>query len=154
MIGYTDSFRLGTVLKRDFQRFAIACGDHNPVYFDPEAARAAGYPDVIAPPIFLTGVMGWDAGPREEELRPDGVPKIDMMAVFSVPGARLMGGGQELEFVNPVLDGYDITVHRKVNDVEFRESKTGGLVLFHTERRYFNQHAQLLVICRETLIMR
>jgi acyl dehydratase len=32
--------------------FADAIGDPNPVYRDPAAARAAGYPDVIAPPTF------------------------------------------------------------------------------------------------------
>ena len=32
--------------------FADAIGDPNPLYRDREAARAAGYPDVIAPPTF------------------------------------------------------------------------------------------------------
>ena len=32
--------------------FATAIGDDDPLYRDAEAARAAGYPDVIAPPTF------------------------------------------------------------------------------------------------------
>ena len=32
--------------------FASAIGDPNPIYRDADAARAAGYPDVIAPPTF------------------------------------------------------------------------------------------------------
>ena len=32
--------------------FAAALGDPDPVYRDPAAARAAGHPDVIAPPTF------------------------------------------------------------------------------------------------------
>jgi acyl dehydratase len=32
--------------------FADALGDADPVHRDPEAARAAGHPDVIAPPTF------------------------------------------------------------------------------------------------------
>ena len=32
--------------------FARAIGDDDPVYRDPEAAKAAGHPDVIAPPTF------------------------------------------------------------------------------------------------------
>jgi acyl dehydratase len=32
--------------------FADAIGDPSPLYHDAEAARAAGYPDVIAPPTF------------------------------------------------------------------------------------------------------
>jgi acyl dehydratase len=32
--------------------FATAIGSEDPVHRDPESARAAGYPDVIAPPTF------------------------------------------------------------------------------------------------------
>jgi acyl dehydratase len=32
--------------------FAAAVGDDDPRYLDPEAARAAGHPDVVAPPTF------------------------------------------------------------------------------------------------------
>jgi acyl dehydratase len=34
------------------REFADAIGDPNPVYRDQEAAKAAGHPDVIAPPTF------------------------------------------------------------------------------------------------------
>ena len=36
------------------RQFADAIGDPDPLYRDVEAARAAGYPDVVAPPTFLT----------------------------------------------------------------------------------------------------
>ena len=36
--------------------FATAIGDDSPVYRDVEAARAAGHPDVIAPPTFAIAV--------------------------------------------------------------------------------------------------
>ena len=36
------------------RRFAQAIGDANPAYTAVEAAKALGYPDVIAPPTFLT----------------------------------------------------------------------------------------------------
>ncbi|SFP14201.1 Acyl dehydratase [Saccharomonospora viridis] len=42
------------VSRAKIAEFADAIGDDNPLYRDPEAARAAGYPDVIAPPTFLT----------------------------------------------------------------------------------------------------
>ncbi len=40
--------------REHIRSFATAIGDLSPVYLDPEAAKAAGYPDVIAPPTFLT----------------------------------------------------------------------------------------------------
>lgn len=36
--------------------FATAIGDDSPLYRDAEAARAAGHPDVIAPPTFAIAV--------------------------------------------------------------------------------------------------
>ena len=41
--------------------FATALGDADPVYRDPAAARAAGHPDVIAPPTFAI-VLSLGAG--------------------------------------------------------------------------------------------
>ena len=41
--------------------FATALGDPDPVYRDPAAARAAGHPDVIAPPTFAL-VLSLGAG--------------------------------------------------------------------------------------------
>ena len=40
--------------REHIRSFAVAINDPNPVYRDAVAARAAGHPDVIAPPTFLT----------------------------------------------------------------------------------------------------
>lgn len=40
--------------REQIRRFAEAIGDTNPIYVDQQAAKAAGHPDVIAPPTFLT----------------------------------------------------------------------------------------------------
>lgn len=42
------------VSREKIRQFADAIGDPSPVYRDPQAARSFGYPDVIAPPTFLT----------------------------------------------------------------------------------------------------
>ncbi len=41
------------VTRNDIRRFALAIGDSNPAYLDPEAAKALGHRDVVAPPTFL-----------------------------------------------------------------------------------------------------
>ncbi len=46
--------RIYEVSREKIREFADALGDQNPLYRDVEAAKAAGYPDVIAPPTFLT----------------------------------------------------------------------------------------------------
>ena len=50
------------VTRNDIRRFALAIGDLNPAYHDPEAAKALGHPDVIAPPTFLITASTGDAG--------------------------------------------------------------------------------------------
>ena len=40
------------VARAKIAEFAAALGDQDPAYRDPEAARALGHPDVIAPPTF------------------------------------------------------------------------------------------------------
>lgn len=45
----SEPYEVGRIKIREF---ADAIGDRNPVYRDPEAAKAAGHPDVIAPPTF------------------------------------------------------------------------------------------------------
>jgi acyl dehydratase len=61
------SFEVG---REHIRRFADAIGDTNPLYTDVEAAKAAGYSDVVAPPTFLTTLgMSETGGPvRDPEL--------------------------------------------------------------------------------------
>ena len=54
----TGTFEVG---REHIRQFADAIEDPDPVYRDPEAARAAGHDDVIAPPTFLT-VLGFRFG--------------------------------------------------------------------------------------------
>jgi acyl dehydratase len=49
------------VSREMIRKFADAIGDTNPAYRDPEAAKALGHPDVIAPPTFLT-TLGFRLG--------------------------------------------------------------------------------------------
>ncbi len=44
------------VRRTEIARFAAAIGETSPVHHDPAAARAAGHPDVIAPPTFAIAV--------------------------------------------------------------------------------------------------
>ncbi|MCU1480632.1 MAG: MaoC domain protein dehydratase [Subtercola sp.] len=51
------SRRVGPVTRTDIVRFAGAGGDFNPLHHDPEAARRAGFDDVIAMGQFQAGVL-------------------------------------------------------------------------------------------------
>jgi acyl dehydratase len=152
-VGYCDEIVIGAMHRREFQRFALAVGDTNPLYFDEAAARAAGYDRLVVPPLFLTSVMGWGAGPGETELREDGLAESDSFLI-PVRGMRAMGGGQQVEWHAPVLEGVQVTLRRELADVRWRQGRSGPMVLFTVVRRYLDEHGSLLVTCRETFIGR
>src|SRR3954449_5395570 len=45
------------------KEYALATGETNPLHLDHEAARAAGYADVVAPPMFAVVYSGPAMGP-------------------------------------------------------------------------------------------
>src|SRR5262249_44520808 len=106
----------GRVSSRDFRRFAIAVDDLDPIYFDYDAARAAGYPSSVATPVFLSATMDFGHGPALAHLRPDGTG-ADRTSWLPLEGFRLMGGGQDLAFHSPVLDGADVRVRSTLESV-------------------------------------
>jgi hypothetical protein len=61
------------------KEFCIAIGETNPIYFDLEAAKKAGYDDIPAPPTFQTSIQFW------------GYPKIwEDMTSFGIDIKRLL----------------------------------------------------------------
>jgi 3-hydroxybutyryl-CoA dehydratase len=47
----------GPIGRADLLRYAQASGDMNPLHLDPEAARRAGFPDVIAHGMYSAGLV-------------------------------------------------------------------------------------------------
>ncbi len=43
--------------RRESQRYAYAVGDLNPIYFDDESAKEAGYRTLTTPPLFITHAL-------------------------------------------------------------------------------------------------
>jgi acyl dehydratase len=152
-VGRPTTRALGRISALHFQRFAVATGETDGRYFDAEHARSQGLPGVVAPPLFLTSVMGWDAGLEETALNLDGTAPADLVAL-PLAGLRVMGAGQQLEFLHPVMEGQDITMHVVVDHVRLKEGKSGSLLLIELLRRYVDQTGAELVRCRETFIAR
>lgn len=142
-----------SVRARDFQRFAIAAGDLNPIYFDDNAARRAGYPAVVAPPAFVSGTMDWGHGPSLAELRADGTG-ADRSSWLPLEGFRLMGGGQDLELSAPVVDGTELVVSSVLESVERKEGRSGAFLLLGLATTYGDVSGEPLVLSRDTLIVR
>ena len=143
----------GRVWSRDFRRFAIAVDDLDPIYFDDDAAVAAGYPASVAPPVFLSATMDFGHGPALASLRPDGTG-ADRTSWLPLEGFRLMGGGQDLAFHRPVLDGTEVRVRSTLESVTEKEGRSGPFLLLGLRTTYRDEHGRPLVECDDTIIVR
>lgn len=147
-----DRIVLRQITAIETQRFAVSVNDLNPLYFDDEFARSHGYRGMIAPPTFLAAMLGWNAGPLQSELLPDGnnpdaVPD-------ALQGRKMMGGGQKLSFHEPVYPGDTISCSRELVGLTTKMTRRGPAVFAVSRVRYFNQHGCLVLSCEETLIAR
>lgn len=85
--------------------FADSIGDTNPLSRDADAARAAGYPDVIAPPTFLTIV------------NLDSINAIITDPELGLDYSRMVHGDQAFSHVRPVHAGDRLYVTTYVDDI-------------------------------------
>ncbi len=90
------------------REYALAVGESNPIHLDPEAARAAGYPDVVAPPMF-TAVFSSRA-----IIAPLFDPEV------GIDFAHMVHGGQEFRWGPLVVAGDEIATRVTINDVSER----------------------------------
>ena len=123
------------VEKGAVQRFAEAVGDANPLWNDEAAARKSRYGGIIAPPTFLRCV-------RLER------PQLP----FDVPFNRLLDGGSQWEYFEPVRVGDRITAVSQIVDVSERSGRLGAILFTIAETTYTNQLGELVATQRNTLI--
>ncbi len=98
-----QTFEVG---REHIRQFADAIGDQNPVYRDREAAKAAGHPDVIAPPTFLT-VLGFRFGLDS--------PVVD--PTLGLNYALVVHGEQRFELHRPARAGDVLSTVTRVADI-------------------------------------
>jgi hypothetical protein len=121
--------------------FARGVGYTDPVYYDVDAARKAGYRNLPAPPsymgtpVFIPGRSSDTfSGPTE------GQPAIR----HGLSG--LLDGGTETEYFDQICAGDTLVVVSKVAGLDVRESKSLGKMLITTnETTYTNRDTGKLV---------
>jgi acyl dehydratase len=91
--------------REKIREFADAIGDPNPVYRDPDAARALGYADVIAPPTFAI-VLTLRAGGQVT-----GDPEL------GIDYSRVVHGEQRFSHARPLYPGDVVQVIMSIEDI-------------------------------------
>ena len=138
LIGRESEPVLHEVEKGTVRRFAEAIGDPNPIYTDEDAARAAGFPGLVAPPTFPAVLA------VSERFR----HSLDL-------GTRsLLLGEQQFEYGRPLVAGDRITVRSKVADVQEKAGPSGPMDVIVIEDEGRAPDGELVFRSRETFILR
>ena len=124
--------------KEKIAEYARAVGEDNPVYFDREEAKQAGFRDVPAPPMFAVVYSAGAVAPGM--LDPD----------VGINLAMMVHGAQEFVWAEPVCSGDVITTEASVKDIS--EKRGLGFYVFESVSR--NQDGQEVVRGTWTNIVR
>jgi acyl dehydratase len=124
--------------REKIREYANALGIDNPVHFDVEAARAAGFRDVVAPPMFAVVYSSPAMAPAMFD------PDVAMNF------AAMVHGGQQFEWDEPACSGDEITTTARCASIEERDGK--GFYVFETDS--VNQDGAKVARGTWTLIVR
>lgn len=124
--------------REKIKEYARVMGIENPVHFDVEAARAAGFRDVVAPPMFAVVYSGPAMGPVMFD------PEVGMNF------ATMVHGAQEFEWGEPACSGDEITTTPKCLEIYEKDGK--GFYVF--ESVSVNQNGDRVVRAVWTNIVR
>ena len=97
--------------REKIREYANAVGETNPVYHDRQAARAAGFRDVVAPPMFAVVYSAGALGPAILD------PELGINLLL------MLHGGQEFVWAEPVCAGDTITTTASVMDLYEKDGK-------------------------------
>lgn len=126
--------------------FARAIKEDNPIYFDKEAAKKAGFPDVIAPPTYSMVAMFTFEPPESH-------PNLGLSYSWDGKGGFVLHGEAEWQYFKALVAGDVMTVTSKCVDMYEKEGKRGGkMELAVTEATFVNQRGEKALVYRTTAI--
>lgn len=138
-VGRTLPTVQATVERARLRFFAEAIGEDNPIYRDLEAARAAGHPDLPAPPTFLFG------------LKLDGSDPLGWVADLGIDMRFVLHGTQRFVYHRLVFAGDEVFFRPRITDVY---EKRGGALEFIVVDTEVTRGADVVAVLTETIVAR
>lgn len=129
---------LYAVGREKIREYASAVGESNPLHSDLEAARAAGHPDLVAPPMFAVVYAGRAVMPGIFD------PEV------GIDFGRMVHGAQRFAWGPLVLAGDEITTTASVQEIAER----GGLGFYVFASTSVNQRGETVCTGTWTNIVR
>lgn len=120
------------------REFARAVHSENPVHFDPEAASAAGYGDVVAPPTFAVTIQEATLA----QLLGDPEAGVDF--------SRVVHGDQRFSYSRPILAGDELTATLTIASVK----QLGGHSMVTASSEIRDERGEHVVTAVSTLVVR
>ena len=139
--GFTSEPRQIEVEKGQLRFFAHATSETNPIYFDEDAARAAGHPALPAPPTFVFS-LALGAPPTRGNILGD----------MGVDMRRILHGEQSFTYHRPIHAGETITLTTTTSDIY--EKKGGALEFIVQDTKAENAAGELCVEMRVVTVVR
>jgi len=125
-VGKTYEPVLHAVGREKIREYAAAVGETNPLHFDLQAARGAGYADLVAPPMFATVYAGRGLIPALFD------PEL------GINFAMLVHGGQEFRWGPLVIAGDEVSTVLSVKEIFERP----GMTFYVLESESKNQRGE------------
>jgi acyl dehydratase len=120
--------------------FARACGYTDRIFYDAEAARQAGYRDIVAPPGYLGTWPHDPERPENRSLAPEVPSRL----------TRGLNGGTDIEYQGDICAGDTLTAVGKVVDVKERTGGVGPMLVVSREVEFTNQQGEVVAVMRGT----
>lgn len=126
--------------------FAQTLGETDPIHLDLDAARAAGHPDLVAPPSFLVVL---EAAANEERKRLGRPAAIDLV---KCDFRYLLHGDERYFYEAPIYAGEEVEISSTVLD--FYDKKGGAMEFVTFESKITHPKRGVLVRSQRTLLHR
>ena len=121
------------------KEFARAVGETDPLYLDAEAARAAGYDNVLVPPTYPIAFMA-------ESMN------ADLFFDLGLDMPSIVHGGQEFEYFRPLVAGQKLRLKARIADIWGKEGRSGTLDFVVMEATAHDEKDEPVYTSRITLI--
>ena len=128
--------------KTAVRMFARAVGYTDLIYYDEDYAKSKGYRSLPAPMGFL----------GQPIYRPDIPLRPAYIMPFESPYRRILNGGTDIEYYEPICAGDVLTSTSKIADISERTASIGPMLLITGETTYKNQEGRVVARFRGTLI--
>ena len=136
MVGKATKPHKVEVEKSQIRRFATAIGETNSIHLDEKAAKAAGYPSLVAPPTFPSALDAVD----------------DLLEEVGIDLRATMHAEEEYEHFRPICAGDEISVVHRVADVYEKHAPNGRLLFLVLETRCTDSRGRQVCKGRRVLV--